>query len=152
MNGAEVALDDQTMRVIRLGSGRLRSVRFLMNGRTIVAIEQNRNKPSRWGELAKKVTKVVQFSRLGDQEVSCCGVDGEVTEYGKVNRPSLRSRCGLQFSPNGSACCGSARWRRLSCHSSGSERCAASHSLAGSRASFDHRARLQHRFINLSGD
>jgi len=83
MNGAEVTLDDQTMRVIRLGSGRLRSVRFLMNGRIIVAIEQNRNKPSRWGELAKKGHQVVQFQDLVTKKYLAVVVDGEVTEYGK---------------------------------------------------------------------
>ena len=83
MNGAQVALDDQTMRVIRLGSGRLRSVRFLMNGRAIVAIEQNRKKPSHWGELAKKGHQVVQFQDLVTKKYLAVVVDGEVTEYGK---------------------------------------------------------------------
>ena len=33
MNGEEVALDDQKLRVKRVGSGRLRMVQFKLNGR-----------------------------------------------------------------------------------------------------------------------
>ena len=83
MNGLEVMLEDQKLRVGRVGSGRLRSVRFMMNGKAIVAIEQNRKKPSRWGELAKKGHQVVQFQDLVTKKYLAVVVDGEVTEYGK---------------------------------------------------------------------
>lgn len=64
MNGAEVTLDNQVLPVTRVGSGRLRSIRFLVNDRATIAIEQNRTKPSRWGQLAKKGHQVVQFQDL----------------------------------------------------------------------------------------
>ena len=48
MNGEEVVLDDQKLRVKRVGSGRLRRVQFELNGRKFEAIEQNRMKPSRY--------------------------------------------------------------------------------------------------------
>ena len=83
MNGSEVILDDQRLSVARVGSGRLRSVRFMMNGRAIVAIEQNRNKPSHWGKLAQKGHQVVQFQDLATKKYLAVVVDGEVTEYGK---------------------------------------------------------------------
>jgi hypothetical protein len=84
MNGSEVILDDQRLRVTRVGSGRLRTVRFILNGREIQAIEQNRNKPSRWGQLARKRHQVVQFQDLVTKKYLAVVVDGEVTEYGKA--------------------------------------------------------------------
>jgi hypothetical protein len=70
MNGTEVKLDDQVLPITRIGGSRLRSVRFTMNGRTIVAIEQNRSKPSRWGQLAKKGHQVVPFQDLVTKSIS----------------------------------------------------------------------------------
>ena len=61
MNGEEVVLEDQKIRVRRVGSGRLRMVPFRMNGRVFEAIEQNPEKPSRWGKLAREKHQVVQF-------------------------------------------------------------------------------------------
>jgi hypothetical protein len=83
MNGSEVILDDQRILVTRVGSGRLRSVKFMMDGRAIVAIEQNRSKPSRWGQLAKKGHQVVQFQDLATKKYLAVVVDSEVFEYGK---------------------------------------------------------------------
>src|SRR5690242_7413885 len=83
MNGSEVILDDQRILMTRVGRGRLRSVRFMMNGRTTIAIEQNRSKPSRWGLLAKKGHQVVQFQDLATKKYLAVVVDGEVFEYGK---------------------------------------------------------------------
>jgi len=51
MNGNEVVLEDgQKLRVKRVGSGRLRMVQFKLNERLFEAIEQNPEKPSRWGQ------------------------------------------------------------------------------------------------------
>lgn len=84
MNRPDVKLDDQKLPVTRIGSWRVRSVRFLMSGRTIVAIKQNHRKPSRWGELAKKGHQVVQFQDLVTKKYLAVVVDGEVFEYGKA--------------------------------------------------------------------
>ena len=55
----------------------------MMNGRATVAIEQNRTKPSRWGQLAKQGHQVVQFQDLATKKYLAVVVDGEVFEYGK---------------------------------------------------------------------
>lgn len=83
MNGPKVVVDDQQILVTRVGSGRLHCVKFMMAGRAIVAIEQNRSKPSRWGQLAKKGHQVVQFQDLVTKKYLAVVVDGEIFEYGK---------------------------------------------------------------------
>ncbi len=83
MNGEEVVVEGQTIRVRRVGSGRLRMVQFKMNGRVFEAIEQNREKPSRWGQLAREKHQVVQFRDVETHKYVAVSVDGEVREYGK---------------------------------------------------------------------
>ena len=83
MNGEEVVLDDQTLRVKRVGSGRWRMVQFKLNDRDFEAIEQNRNKPSRWGKLARERHQVVQFRDVVTHKYVAVAVDGEITEYGR---------------------------------------------------------------------
>ncbi|HSS96480.1 MAG TPA: hypothetical protein VLK33_05605 [Terriglobales bacterium] len=83
MNNCEVVVDDQRILVTRVGSGRLRCVKFMMADRAMSAIEQNRSKPSRWGQLAKKGHQVVQFQDLATKKYLAVVVDGEVFEYGK---------------------------------------------------------------------
>src|SRR5579864_2006832 len=85
MNGEEVVLDEdrQKLRVRRVGSGRLRMVQFKLNGRLFEAIEQNREKPSRWGKLAREKHQVVQFRDLATHQYVAVAVDGEITQYGR---------------------------------------------------------------------
>jgi len=83
MNGEVVIIDDQKIPVRRVGRGRLRMVQFKMNGRVLEAIEQNREKPSRWGKLAREKHQVVQFRDVEAHKYVAVAVDGEVTEYGK---------------------------------------------------------------------
>jgi hypothetical protein len=83
MNGEEVLVEGQKLRVKRMGSGRLRMVQFRMNGRLFEAIEQNRDKPSRWGKLAREKHQVVQFRDVETHKYVAVSVDGEVREYGK---------------------------------------------------------------------
>jgi len=83
MNSSEVVVDSQRISISRVGSDRLRSTRFVLNERAIIAIEQNRNKPSRWGKLAKKGHQVVQFQDVVTKKYLAVVVDGEVTEYGR---------------------------------------------------------------------
>ena len=83
MNGEAVVLDDgQTLRIKRVGSGRLRMVEFRLNGRVFEAIEQNPDKPSRWGKLAREKHQVVQFRDVATRKYVAVAVDGEITEYG----------------------------------------------------------------------
>jgi len=83
MDGDAVTLDDQKLRVKRVGSGRLRMVQFRLNGREFEAIEQNREKPSRWGKLAREKHQVVQFRDVQTYKYVAVAVDGEITEYGR---------------------------------------------------------------------
>jgi hypothetical protein len=83
MNGEEVVLEDQKLRVKRVGSGRLRMVQFKLSGRVFEAIEQNRMKPSRWGQLAREKHQVVQFRDVLTHKYVAVVVDGEITEYGR---------------------------------------------------------------------
>jgi hypothetical protein len=83
MNGKEVLFEDQRLKVERVGSGRLRTVRVTINGRALQAIEQNREKPSHWGKLARKGHQVVQFQDVVTKMYIAVVVDGEVREYGR---------------------------------------------------------------------
>ncbi len=83
MNGDNVELDDQKIKVKRVGGDRLRMVQFRMSGREIEAIEQNRKKPSRWGQLARDKHQVVQFRDVETKKYVAVSVDGEITEYGR---------------------------------------------------------------------
>jgi len=83
MSGSEVEVEGRVSRATRTGSRRLRTVRFLMGGIEYQAIEQNPEKPSRWGKLAREGHKVVQFRDLGTQKYAAVAVDGKVREYGK---------------------------------------------------------------------
>jgi hypothetical protein len=83
MNEDVVAVEDQKLRVKRVGSGRLRMVQFKLNGRMFEAIEQNREKPSRWGQLAREKHQVVQFRDLATHKYVAVTVDGKITQYGR---------------------------------------------------------------------
>ena len=81
MSGTAVLLEGQKLRVSRTGSHRLRTVRFLMGGNQSQAIEQNPEKPSRWGKLAQAGKRVVQIRDLRSEKYVGVVVDGKVIEY-----------------------------------------------------------------------
>jgi hypothetical protein len=83
MRSEQVVLQGQTMRVKRVGSGRLRMVQFQLNGRPFEAIEQNPEKPSQWGKLAREKHQVVQFRDVKSRKYVAVSVDGEVKEYSR---------------------------------------------------------------------
>jgi hypothetical protein len=82
MSGAEVVGEGKGWRVMRTGVNRFRTVRFEMGGKGYQAIEQNPEKPSRWGQLAREGHRVVQFREVGTGKYVAVVVDGKVTEYG----------------------------------------------------------------------
>jgi len=82
MNGSEVVVEGQAFRLARTGSRRFRTLRFARGGREYQAIEQNPEKPSRWGQLAREGHRVVQFRDLSTQKYVAVVVDDKVTEYG----------------------------------------------------------------------
>jgi len=83
MGGREVVVEGRASRVSRTGSQRLRTVRFLMAEKEYQAIEQNPEKPSRWGKLAREGRRVVQVRDLASQKYVAAVVDGKVTEYSR---------------------------------------------------------------------
>jgi hypothetical protein len=78
----EVVIEGRVSRVARTGSRRFRTVRFVMGGTEYQAIEQNAEKPSRWGQLARRGHRVVQFRDLLSGKYVAVVVDDKVTEYG----------------------------------------------------------------------
>lgn len=83
MGGTTVTLDGRISRIARTGAKRFRAARFLMDGKEYQAIEQNPEKPSRWGKLAREGHRVVQFRDLASQKYVASCVDGKVIEYGR---------------------------------------------------------------------
>jgi hypothetical protein len=81
MSGSEVTVEGRVFPVTRTGRGRFRTVRFFMGGREYQAIEQNAEKPSRWGKLAREGKRVVQFRDLGTGKYVAMVVDSKVIEY-----------------------------------------------------------------------
>jgi len=82
MRGGEVEVEGRTARVERTGARRFRTVRFAMGGKEYQAIEQNAEKPSRWGQLAREGHRVVQFRDVISGKYVAVAVDEKVTEYG----------------------------------------------------------------------
>jgi hypothetical protein len=78
-----VHLEDETVRVRKTSRHRLKTARFQMNGREYEAIEQNPEKPSRWGKLAADGHKVVQFRDIESNKYIGVAVDGKVTVYSR---------------------------------------------------------------------
>jgi len=82
--GNRVEIDGKVFEVKRTSSQRLKNLRFVTGGREYQAIEQNPEKPSRWGQLARKGHHVVQFRDVMTGKYVAVAIDGEVKEYGKL--------------------------------------------------------------------
>jgi len=82
ITAAEVVLGKQAIPVKRVGSGHFRMVQFQLDGRRFEAIEQNPEKPSQWGKLARQKHQVVQFRDVDSHKYVAVAVDGKVKEYG----------------------------------------------------------------------
>lgn len=86
MSASSVDLDGQHLPVSRTRANRFRSVAFEIDGRRYQAIEQNPEKPSRWGQLAAKGHQVVQFKDAETNKFVAVSVDGKVRVYGLTDR------------------------------------------------------------------
>ena len=82
MSGDVVEVDGKRLPVRRTSRQGLRTVTFLMEGSLYAAIEQNPDKPSRWGQLARSGHQVVQFKDVQTNRFLAVAVDGEAKEYG----------------------------------------------------------------------
>ena len=83
MTAGIVKVAGQTVRVSRTSRHRLKTARLTINGRVYEAIEQNPEKPSRWGKLAADGHRVVQFRDVEINKYVGVAVDGKVTMYGR---------------------------------------------------------------------
>jgi len=81
MEAGQVVVAGKSWPVKRTSSQRLRTVKFEMNGQEYQAIEQNPDKPSRWGQLAREGHRVVQFRDLLSGKYVAVAVDGTVRPY-----------------------------------------------------------------------
>lgn len=81
-----VDLNGRKFPVRRTSTQHLRTVTFTVGEHEYTAIEQNPEKPSRWGELARKGHQVVQFKDDSSNGFVAVAIDGEVKEYGKLSR------------------------------------------------------------------
>lgn len=87
MTSAFVSLDGKSVPVRRTSTQRLRTVAFNVDDHRYQAIEQNPEKPSRWGQLARSGHQVVQFKDVERNQFVAVVVDGEVTFYGASKEP-----------------------------------------------------------------
>ena len=79
-----LVVEGKHVKAQRTSYQRLKTLKFTMNGREFQAIEQNAEKPSRWGQLAREGHKVVQFREVATGKYVAVAVDGEVKEYGRA--------------------------------------------------------------------
>ena len=86
MKSNSVDLAGKRLLVRRTSAHRLRTVAFSMDGREHQAIEQNPEKPSRWGQLAREGRQVVQFKDVESNKFVAVAVDGKVRVYGSRDR------------------------------------------------------------------
>lgn len=86
MSATQIKLDGKVLAVRRTSSQRLKAVAFEMNGRKYEAIEQNPEKPSRWGQLAREGHQVVQFKDASTNRFVAVSIDGKIKEYGSLRK------------------------------------------------------------------
>jgi hypothetical protein len=82
MTGTSVDLNGARLPVRHTSAQRLRTLSFVMDGRQYQAIEQNPEKPSRWGRLARDGHQVVQFKDVVTNKFVAVVVDDKVSIYG----------------------------------------------------------------------
>lgn len=86
MTSRKVQVGGRLIPVRRTSAQRLRRVTFAMNGREYEAIEQNPEKPSRWGQLAREGHQVVQFKDNETNRFIAVAVNGKLKLYGALRR------------------------------------------------------------------
>ena|SRR6516165_764135 len=82
MTKSSVHVEGNFAPVRRTSAQRLKTAAFSLEGREYQVIEQNPDKSSRWGQLARSGHQVVQFKDAEQNKFVAVVVDGEVTFYG----------------------------------------------------------------------
>jgi len=91
----EFELEGRVLRVRLTPKRRLKEVDFTCEGRNLRGIEQNPDTASRWAELARKGSKIMQFTEVPEGPATARGrffanvADGKVTWYGP-RRPKTK--------------------------------------------------------------
>lgn len=88
MTGTSVSVGGIPTPVRRTSRQLLKTAAFTVDGHQYQAIEQNPEKPSRWGQLARTGHRVVQFKDAERNKFAAVVVDGEVTLYGASKKRS----------------------------------------------------------------
>jgi hypothetical protein len=88
MTRTSVDVEGESAPVRRTSRQRLKTVAFSVDGHQYQAIEQNLEKPSRWGQLARSGHQVVQFKDAERNKFVAVVVDGEIRFYGASKRRS----------------------------------------------------------------
>jgi len=88
MTSTSVSVDGKSTPVRGTSRQHLRTAAFAVGGREYQAIEQNPEKPSRWGQLARSGRQVVQFKEAESNRFVAVVVDGKVTFYGASKKRS----------------------------------------------------------------
>jgi hypothetical protein len=83
MVGTTVAVDGRSAPVRSTSRRHLKTAAFSVEGHEYQAIEQNPEKPSRWGQLAQSCHRVVQFKDAESNRFVAVVVDGKVRFCGK---------------------------------------------------------------------
>jgi hypothetical protein len=82
MTGTSVSVGGISTPVRRTSRQHLKTATFSVEGQEYQAIEQNPEKPSRWGQSARSGHQVVQFKDAESNRFVAVVVDGEVMYYG----------------------------------------------------------------------
>jgi hypothetical protein len=79
---SSVTVEGNSAPVRRTSTQHLKTAAFTVDGHEYQAIEQNPEKPSRWGQLARSGHQVVQFKDAERNKFVAVVVDDKVTFYG----------------------------------------------------------------------
>src|SRR5271165_7337337 len=96
MTSASVRVEGKSIPVRRTSRQHLRTAAFTVGGSEYQAIEQNPEKPSRWGQLARSGRQVVQFKDAERNRFVAVVVDGEVTFYGASKKRAVKAPSRIQ--------------------------------------------------------
>ena len=88
LTGTTVTVAGTFATVRRTSRQHLKTAAFTVDGHEYQAIEQNPEKPSRWGQLARSGRQVVQFKDAESNRFVAVVVDGEATFYGASKKQS----------------------------------------------------------------
>ena len=86
MTKSSVTVEGNSAPVRHTSRQKLKTAAFRVEGHEYQAIEQNPEKPSRWGQLARSGRRVVQFKDAERNKFIAVAVDGKVIFYGSANK------------------------------------------------------------------